>query len=107
MTAPNLQPLVALLASHPEECAAVVAMLASEGSTEHSGPWSYFGLAEASGQSGNITAEIGHALVDAGIVEGRGAQGCTAPRRADRYAIARMGAAAWLAARCGGEAVAP
>lgn len=98
MTAPNLQPLAALLASHPEECAAVLALLVSEGSTEGTGPWSSESIAIEVDVPLFLARSIVMVLCAVGIVQERG-DGCTAPLKTDRRAIARMGAAAWLAQR--------
>jgi hypothetical protein len=104
VTAPNTAPLAALLASYPEECAAVVALLVSEGSTEGTGPWSCESIATEVDVPLFLTRSIVMVLCTVGIVHERG-DGCTAPLKADRRAIARMGAAAWLRERVGAAVV--
>ena len=101
MDEPNLQPLAALLASHPEECAEVVALLATGGPAA----WHWSHIADHA-RFENLR-DILAALTAADIVTAMSHDRWVPPERVDRVAIARMGAAAWLAARCGGEAVAP
>ena len=91
--ATDTQPLAALLASHPEECAAVVALLATGGS----GAWHFSHIAKHV-QSDNLRGIL-LALASAAIVTGLAHDRWVPPGNADRYAIARMGAAAWLVAR--------
>ena len=93
MSTYNTQPLAALLASHPEECAAVVALLATGGS----GAWHFSHIAKHV-QSDNLRGIL-LALASAAIVTGLAHDRWVPPGNADRYAIARMGAAAWLVAR--------
>jgi hypothetical protein len=106
-------PLAALLASHPEECAAVVAVLCVSGDDPATAQNVCFYLRH------QVKRELSYEVVSGLLVAMQGAEVVTVSRRegdpktyfvlvaADRYSIARMGAAAWLRARCGGEAVAP
>jgi len=113
MSEPNTHPLAALLSQHPEECAAVVAALCARGEAQHGvNDRTPTALVIAIWPDGDIEEQVDLArsilvaLDDAGATSHAGTMYREFAER-DRYAIARMGAAAWLAARCGGEAVAP
>lgn len=105
--APNLQPLAALLSQHPEECAAVVSVLAADFS-----PRQGLSAEEAVQDVGFFEPDAGatpervravlDALCAAGFAE-RDASGDYAIGCHGRYAIARQGAAAWLRARVSEE----
>lgn len=93
--APNTTALAALLRSHPEECAAVVAYLAAGGAEAWTAEQLAWHTKVHQGVDRFIVALAINGIVTATI------DGCTAPCIEDRAAIARMGAAAWLAARVG------
>lgn len=105
MTAPNPTALAALLRSHPEECAAVVAVLTVSGNEPATAQNVCFYLRH------QINTDPIHAVIVAILSAMHAAEIVTRATRegvfidsfrlvaADRYAIARMGAAAWLAAR--------
>lgn len=103
MSEPNIQPLAALIASHPEECAAVVAVLATYDPLDGR---STSGIVEDAEQwSPNLVLDVGEVGVICDAC--RAAEFVTLDRWGDyaivehahRYAIARMGAAAWLSKR--------
>lgn len=94
MSDANTTALAALLASHPDECAAVVALLATGGS----GAWHFSHIAKHV-QSDNLRGIL-LALASVSIVTGLAHDRWVPPGNADRYSIARMGAAAWLRERC-------
>lgn len=103
------QPLAALLASHPEECAAVVAVLCARGEAQHGvNDRTPTAMAIAIWPDGDIEEQVDLArsilvaLDDAGATSHAGTMYREFTER-DRYAIARMGAAAWLAARVAGS----
>lgn len=100
MTATNTQPLAALLASHPEECAAVVAVLVVDDFNGLHPDDIGAGLPHGMRVSYAEMMAILSALENAGIAEN-----CQPDwqllNNAHRYAIARMGAAAWLRERVG------
>ncbi len=105
MSAPDQGPLAALLASHPEECAAVVAVLVVSGNEPATAQNVCFYLRH------QVNTDPIHAVVVAILSAMHAAEIVTRATRegvfidsfrlvaADRYAIARMGATAWLAAR--------
>lgn len=100
---PNPQPLAALLASHPEECAAVVAVLTSDNDPCQGKPTDEVAKDVTHYEPGaGATTESAQGILDAlcaaGLAE-MDASGDYAIECHRRYAIARMGAAAWLAAR--------
>ena len=109
MDEPNLQPLAALLASHPEECAEVLCAIVMHGRdmvTPDDISSDLCVYSRGPHVSHDLIVRIGVALGIARIVK-VSVEGVGEIEAVHRMAIARMGAAAWLAARCGGEAVAP
>lgn len=104
---PDTQPLAALLASHPEECAAVLAVLCVTADDPASVQNIMFYLRHQTDVKPvyDVIAPIMSAMGEAGLVtvsEGN----YFVLVAADRYAIARQGAAAWLRARVGAPATA-
>jgi hypothetical protein len=102
---PNTHPLAALLSQHPEECAAVVAVLACYDALDGR---STSGIVEdAEHYSADIVLDVGEvgvicdACCSAGFAELDRWGDYSITERADRYAIARVGAAAWLRERVG------
>ena len=89
MSEPNTAPLAVLLASHPEECADAVAFLAIR--TPHIGVSPREAKAEG-------LVDILDALCGVGVAV-RGERSYWLASDGESRAIARMGAAAWLAAR--------
>ena len=102
MSVTNPQPLAALLASHPEECAAVVAVLAmtlTPSEREIIFLLGNRGVVIAVPVLCAILAPLERAGIATRDRRGFGSTVVWLVESADRYAIARMGAAAWLAAR--------
>lgn len=93
MTAPNLQPLAALLASHPSEVADALAWLVERSHAR--GVW--HSAAEEQGLTSSFAALCGAEIAL------RGGSFYWLAEHIDGRAIARMGAAAWLHARLAGS----
>jgi len=103
MSEPNLQPLAALLASHPEECAAVLCAIVMHGRdmvTPDDIASDLCVYSRGPHVSHDLIVRIGVALGIARIVK-VSVEGVGEIEAVHRMAIARMGAAAWLRARCG------
>jgi len=101
MSEPNLQPLAALLASHPEECAAVLCAIVMHGRdmlTPDDIASDLCVYDRGPHVSHDLIVRIGVALGVACIVK-VSVEGVGEIDAATRMAIARMGAAAWLAQR--------
>jgi hypothetical protein len=101
---PDTHPLAALLSQHPEECAAVVAALAiTDPCDGRSTPGIVEDVALYSPALPRLdVGEVGvicDACCAAGFAELDRWGDYAIVEDADRYAIARMGAAAWLAER--------
>jgi len=105
VSAPQAQPLAALLASHPSEVEAVLCALTMHGRDmltplDIASEISCYGRREPIPNA--MIVRISVVLGIAGIVK-VSVEGCGHIEGGDRYAIARMGAAAWLAARVTGS----
>jgi hypothetical protein len=96
--ATQTQHLAVLLAQHPEECAAVVAVLATDEDNPPKHP-AQDAIERLGTSDAVLMGRILSALLTAGIVH-FGSRWMLAEWD-DRYAIARQGAAAWLRARVG------
>lgn len=104
MTAPSTQPLAALLASHPEECAAVCAEVQSAGDRGIL-PWSVLSLVHPD-DKGLAHEALTRAILAAATMAGImfvGIRGESVMYLEHRRAIARQGAAAWLRGRVSEE----
>jgi len=107
MTVPTTAPLAALLASHPEECAAVVAVLAAA-EWDCPGGISVSRVRELTNtqDDGERLLLILRAVVAAELAQVNTWCEYRVGSESVAVGIAHMGAAAWLRARCGGEGAA-